>query len=298
MPPQLVITGASGALGRNLLANPPSGFDIRLVSANDHLLQREGYPTLSVSALPKEQWGPSTSILHFAAAKPKSAPAKLERVHVKFTFKLAELARSKKVKDFIFTSCLSGPAAHLAAKERAEKALGKVFKASSTRLVILRLPPLYGPYFKGEVQILTRLALAGVRLPLAGLGARSPRLSANNLIQAITQILQQEGPSGSFCFSDQENLTLGEVHEIIYQALRPQKKGCYAFPPLAWMERLSQSWEKRHSPIPWAEGLHRLFRESALRGTQLTQAYELKHQQSALKGLQELARWHQTLDDS
>ena len=105
MTPQLIVTGASGALGRNLLQNPPSGFALKLVSANDHRLQEGDFSTIPAAALPKEEWNHSTSILHLAAAKPKSSPIKLERVNVQFTLKLAQLAKTKGVKDFIFTSC-------------------------------------------------------------------------------------------------------------------------------------------------------------------------------------------------
>ena len=293
----IILTGASGALGRNFTQAPPAGFHLKLVSANDHMIQGGDYPSIPAAALPKEKWDQNTSIIHFAAANPKSSLARLERVNVQFTEKIAELAKSQGVKNFIFTSCLFGNPDHLSSKTRAEQALTELFADSDTRLVILKLPPLYGPFFKGEVQVLARLALAGVRLPLDGLGARSPRLSAANLIQGINQILTQEGPSGTFSLCDPENLTLGEVHEVLYQVLHPQKKGCYSFPPLAWAEKASQVWERKYAPLSWAEGLHRIFRSEEISIPSVSESYPLSGLQSALRSLQSLAAWHQSLEE-
>lgn len=291
----LVITGATGALGRNFLADPPGNVSLRLVAANNRSIVAGTHEVISAAQLPKQDWDSNTTILHLAAAKWSAPQPIVERVNVEFTRRLAMIAHASAVKKFIFISCAYGPKAYVDSKRRAEGVLEEIFKDSPTHLVILRVAPIYGPFFQGSMQSLTRLALAGVKLPLADLGARAHRLYVGNLILAIKKVLTSDAPSGSFDLADQEALTLGECHEILYQAVK-QEQGCFRFPPLGWLESLSQAWEAKYRPLPGAGRLHRLFREESVDSTAFAEAFKYQQAHSALAGIQALAAWNLAME--
>ena len=291
----LVITGATGAAGRNFLAEPPGNFQLRLVAANNRSIGAGGHEVISVAQLPKQKWDAQTSILHLAAAKRGAPQVIVDRVNVEFTKRLALIASQAAVKNFIFTSCAYGPRAYVESKRRAEETLQEIFKDSPTRLVILRLAPLYGPFAQGSLQSLARLAMAGVKLPLADLGARAHRLYVGNLGLAIKKILTSEAPGGLYELADQDAMSLGECHQILFQAIH-QSPGCFRFPPLGWLERLSQSWEARYRPLPGAEGLHQLFREERINSQAFARDFAYQEGHSALAGIQALAAWNMDLE--
>lgn len=194
---RLAITGATGFVGRGIL----DGVDPHVQC---HGISRSPRPSWVPEAV---RWSTITSyddgdalaraldgvnyVIHLA-----DNPARLEhhdRAKAAENIKaLAYAARSSKVKGIILASSVyaregGGDAltSYGATKRLAEEALLAI---DDLPVIILRLPPIYGPGAKGGVSALTRLVGKGLPLPLGA--ARAPRayMSRRNLVSLISAI--------------------------------------------------------------------------------------------------------------
>lgn len=96
-------------------------------------------------------------------------------------------------------------------KLEAEKALKKVFKNTSIKLIIIRPTMVYGESHKNLIFKLYHLLKLPLPLPLGGLEAKRSLLSINNLTSFISHILLTPKIQGDFLLCDQDPVTISEV---------------------------------------------------------------------------------------
>jgi nucleoside-diphosphate-sugar epimerase len=219
---QILITGASGFVGRALL--PELAPRHRLVLAQrrpggqsaiadvEHRLVGDIGPETDWSAALRE----IDAVVHLAAhvhvEDSRTDPALAMRVNCAGTLRLAEAARRAGVNRFVFLSSVkvNGEAsddapfreddaprpegAYARSKWAAEQALaalaaegGAATAASET--VILRPPLVYGPGAKANLRALVRLCLLGLPLPFGAIENRRSLIYSGNLADAISRVL-------------------------------------------------------------------------------------------------------------
>ncbi len=222
MKPCLIITGGTGFVGKNLLPLIPSEYELKLVVASTRKFESNKFTTITPSELSSEIWGKNTQVLHMAVAR-GSKPASFKRkLEIDFTLKLAQKSISEGIESFIFLSCFAN-------KNHAEVESGliELFEDCDTRLVILKLPVLYGPFCRGPMRFLFQMAKKGRGLPLKGVDLPHYRLFVGNLIQAIFIVFKKSELNGVYKVTDFEPLSLKEFYQKALEEFSPEEKALW-----------------------------------------------------------------------
>ncbi|MDX2470380.1 MAG: hypothetical protein QNL04_07370 [SAR324 cluster bacterium] len=219
MKPCLVITGGTGFVGRNLLPLIPSEYEIKLIVAGGRKFESNKFTTITPSELSKEVWAENTQVLHMAVARGTKSASFKRKLEIDFTLKLAQKAISQGVASFVFLSCFAN-------KNHTEVELGLVelFKGADTRLIILKLPILYGPYCRGPMRFLFQTAKKGRGLPLQGVDLPHYRLFVGNLIQSILIAFKKADLSGVYKVTDSIPVSLKDFYQQAMEELSPEEK--------------------------------------------------------------------------
>lgn len=238
----IVVTGASGFIGRSLVADLRSrGIAVRPVF-------RPGSPGGEGAAVARldhaEDW-PSVldgaeAVVHLAAHNPSWRDRRaladaqaFRKVNVEGTASLAEATRRAGVARFVFVSSArvyggGGPFDETAecaptdpyglSKLEAERALKQALGDGATGWTILRPPVVYGPGRGGAIGLLDRMVRGGLPVPLAGRNARRSLVYLGNLISAIRSCLADERAShATFNVSDGPAPTYEELARLMAQ---------------------------------------------------------------------------------
>jgi nucleoside-diphosphate-sugar epimerase len=249
---RVLITGASGFVGRGLTAGlaahavpltlamrgpaPPTAAGLRYVQVGEI-----GSATPWAEAL--ENVGAVVHLaghVHIAPEKAEREAALFDEVNRAGSLRLFEAAAGRGAKLFIFMSSINvlgtvtqpgnpfsdatppDPTTPYArSKYAAEQALVEAAERSDTRLVILRPPLICGQGVKGNLARLARLAALPVPLPLGRLENRRTLLSLDNLVSAVTAILDRGGaaPSGTYALGDSEPVSTSDIVRALRAAL-------------------------------------------------------------------------------
>ena len=88
--------------------------------------------------------------------------------------------------------------------------------------IILRPPAVYGPGAKGNWKLLHRLARSALPLPLASVSNKRTFISVDNLIDAISKVIDPAAPaiSGTHVVSDSDALSLPDVMRFLRQGMQ------------------------------------------------------------------------------
>lgn len=228
---RILVTGASGFIGRHLVAHLiEHGDDAVAVSRG-----RDGVPG-DLREIDAWAGWPSRldAVIHLAALNPArgepaaSDDAALMAANVSATKALAEAAAKRGVPRVVYASTNlvhpltsepfdeSAPEepqnAYAASKLAGETALWQGLEGSQTDGVVLRLPPVYGPGGRGGVAALLRVSSLPIPLPLAAPSASRSLLSIANAVDALTlAATAPEAAGGTFLVCDGEPWSLGEM---------------------------------------------------------------------------------------
>ena len=250
VPPRLLITGASGFVGRALtLQAAARGLPLRIALRRPEVDLPAGFETARISGLDADtEWGAALEgvavVAHCAARahvlrEVSSDPlAEFRRVNVEGTLNLARQAVRAGVRRFIFISSIgvNGSETHLEpftpedvaapsspyalSKYEAESALRLLSKETGLELVVIRPPLIYGPGAKGNFQSMIRWIERGIPLPLGAIHNKRSLVALDNIVDLILVCLQHPAASNQiFLVSDGEDLSTTELLRRLGQAL-------------------------------------------------------------------------------
>lgn len=249
MSQRILVTGASGFIGRALVA--------RLLSDGHRVRAavRTPDPELAVEQVRTGDLGPDTdwadavagcdTIVHAAARvhvlrERAAAPlAEFRRANVQGTLQLARHAAAAGVRRFVFLSSIkvngeetqpgrpfrSGDApapvdAYGLSKLEAEDGLHRIAAETGMQFTIVRPPLVYGPGVKANFLALMRALHRGVPLPLGAIDNRRTLVALDNLVDLIALCVVHPAAADSvFLAGDAEDLSTTELARRLAAAL-------------------------------------------------------------------------------
>ncbi len=234
--PRPVVTGASGFVGRHLVARLGSPVALSLGRGD----WRE-----ALDATPLE----GATVIHLAARvhDPRARDVDFEVDNVEKTAALAQAAAAAGAVRFVFASTVkvfgeeSGAAAfterddarpldaYARSKWRAEEALDQVSARTGLPVVVLRIPLTYGPGVGGNFRALARLADSGWWLPLGAIANRRSLIHVDDLAHAfVVAATHENAPGRTYIVAHPEPVSTTRLVEAMRAALaRPRRLfGC------------------------------------------------------------------------
>ncbi len=248
---KILVTGATGFIGRALIENLKGDSSYQLVTAvrsmeND--MEKISRCVFIGDIDGKTRWekalGGIDVVIH-AAAKTNSTAGKkvdsineLRAVNTEGTINLAKQAARFAVKRFIFISTIkvggetttkgkaftaddepSPKTPYAISKMEAERELLKIAKETGMEVVIIRPPLVYGKGAKGNIETIIKLVDSGTPLPFASLKNKRSMVGIDNLIDFIkTCITHKAAGNQKFLVSDGDDLSTAELIKMIAQA--------------------------------------------------------------------------------
>ena len=242
--PKILITGASGFIGRRLTERlyKEGTFSIRACSRKKYLGWSGGVEAVTVPAITVgTEWETSLegceAVVHLAAKmhemRNQDADTLLEfrRINVEGTLNLAKQAADCGVRRFVFLSSVKvhgestmpdqpftmlGPPnpedAYALSKWEAEQALRALETESGMEVTILRPSLVYGPEVSGNFGSLLRWLKFGIPLPFGSINNRRSLVALDNLVDLIiTCVDHPHGANQTFMVSDGEDLSTTQL---------------------------------------------------------------------------------------
>ena len=252
----ILITGASGFVGRALCSSLVNHFPLRIsVRYKSKTELFENVDTLEASLSPDQDWSHALTgvsvVVHCAARvhvmNDKAANPLLEfrRVNVDGALNLARQAAKAGVRRFVFISSIkvNGECTDLGhpfmadqipvpsdpygvSKYEAEIGLRVLSEETGMEVVIIRLPLVYGPGVKANFLSMMNWLRRGLPLPLGGvIKNRRSFVFIDNLVSMIIACISHPAAANqTFLVSDDEDLSTTELLERMALALgRPSK---------------------------------------------------------------------------
>ena len=242
----LMITGASGFIGSNFMDKYKNEYNIIPVD-----LLKENPEDLSFDGV--------DCILHLAALVHQMRGASREKyfqVNTELTRRIAEKAKVKGVKHFVFYStvkvygydgdlknhnyilnefseCNPKNDPYSESKWEAEKILKKL-ESDNFRVAIIRPPMVYGKGVKGNMESLIKLIKKSPILPFKYDKNKRSLVNINNLLHLTYLVINQQA-QGLFLPLDEKNLSLKEIFEGIEEAIGIRRVNIRLIKPLFWI---------------------------------------------------------------
>jgi nucleoside-diphosphate-sugar epimerase len=244
MPLKLLITGASGFIGKHLLSDHlKHDFDIRAAVRSPADLPCFTFVVGKIDGT--THWSDAVSgfdaVIHLAAYAHVTNPAKIDKAllqetNVQGTARLAQEAAKAGVKHFIFISSIGAMAdssntilfadapckpttLYGQSKLMAEKELKSIAGKHGMDWTIIRPPLVYGPGNPGNMQRLLKLIRSGIPLPLASVRNRRSFVYVENLVDVIVACLGNPKAFGkTYLPSDGEDVSTPELIRKIAKA--------------------------------------------------------------------------------
>lgn len=251
---RILVTGASGFIGRRLVAALADAGKGVLAASREpsRVPARKGVDRVAVSDFERAvDWRPVLSdvaaVVHLAGIAHVGSGIgadAYDRVNRQATAELAAACAAAGVRRFIFLSSVRaqcGPSAPHVLTERdaprptepygrSKLAAEETLRASGLAWTILRPALVYGPGVKGNLATLLRIARLPLPLPLAAFSARRSLLGIDNLTAAILHVLDAPRTVGcTYLAADPEPLSLPEIVTALRSGMG-RRPGLYALP--------------------------------------------------------------------
>jgi nucleoside-diphosphate-sugar epimerase len=246
-PSRVLITGASGFVGRTLLA-AAAPFQLRAAIRSNPVPEFGGEQVIVGEINGQTDWSRALAgidcIVHLAARVLVMKPtvkdrSEFEHTNVLGTEQLARAAAQVGVKRFVFLSSIkvngesSGDRPFRAddipqpqdeygrSKLEAERRLSAIEAASGMCVSIVRSPLVYGPGVRGNFHRLLSLVRSGLPIPLAAIANVRSMVSVWNLRDLVFALLRHErSMSGVFLAADLEAVSTAELIRRLAQFMR------------------------------------------------------------------------------
>jgi nucleoside-diphosphate-sugar epimerase len=245
---RILVTGATGFVGRHLLSLAPA-VRLRAAVRTGVLPRLDGVESVIVGNIDAgTDWSLALtgieSVVHLAARVHVMHPGlrdrqEFEAVNIGGTTRLASAAAQAGVKRFVFLSTVkvngetSGARAFRAddppnpaddyarSKLDAERELMRIAVASGMQTVFIRSPLVYGPGVRANFLKLLSWAYRGIPLPLASIDNSRSLVSVWNLCDLIHAVLRHSEPiNGAVMVSDGHDVSTGDLIRLLARALR------------------------------------------------------------------------------
>ena len=249
-PQRLIVTGASGFVGRALCASAvargsavcgitrstcdlPSGSENFVVGNMDDRTDWRGALEGSKVVIHL------AARVHVMADTAENPLDEFRRINVLGTLNLARQAAAAEVRRFVFISSIkvNGEATRLGlpffaddipapldpygiSKMEAEQGLRKIAAETGMEVVIIRPPLVYGPGVKANFQVMMRWLARGVPLPLGAIHNRRSMVALDNLVALILTCIDHPAAANqTFLVSDGEDLSTTQLLQRLGRAL-------------------------------------------------------------------------------
>jgi nucleoside-diphosphate-sugar epimerase len=279
---ELAVTGASGFVGRCLVER------LRAQGESPLAISRQPLEMAGVRQVLVSDYARTTelagdlhgveSLIHLAArahqphSDPALAAALFREANVDTALDVARACRAAGVRRFVFVSSIGvhgsqstkpfletdAPAPtepYAVSKWEAERALTELLAGSTTELVIVRPPLVYGPGAPGNFGKLVRLVASSRWIPLGALDAPRSFIHVVNLADALITAARHPGLGGStFLVADGRDVTVGEVVRTLAGSFRTHRAQVLDVPvPLlktaAWLLGRQADFDKLAAPL-------------------------------------------------
>jgi UDP-glucose 4-epimerase len=243
--PRILVTGASGFIGRHLVRSlSENGYLVRAAARQPVVFDDPNVEGIALGDMSRSFAAEYVvrgvdAVIHAAGmahASPAIPDAAYMAINVDATRQLAKAARAARVKHFILMSSIRAqvgaahdgivteetPAnptdAYGRSKIAAEAVTADLLAGSQTRWTVLRPVLVYGPGVKGNMAALMRLAASPYPLPLGAMKARRSLLSIDNLLAAIKHVLAAEAArDAAFIVADSTPVTIADIIRALRQ---------------------------------------------------------------------------------
>ena len=242
--PTLLVTGASGVVGRRLLERvSAAGRSVRVSGRMaPTFLERPGVTAIATGPVDgRTDWAAALEgcdvVVHLAAQVP--APGlraeAFETVNDQGTARLVAQARAAGVRRFIHLSSVFAvrehahdapvdettaprPVTPYGRSKLAAEAHLRDFEGEGRKAVVLRPPAVYGPTARGNWRLLLRLAATGLPLPFGGVDNRRSLIAVDNLASAIAHLVTFPEASfvpGTYMVADADTVSLPQILALL-----------------------------------------------------------------------------------
>lgn len=290
---RLVITGASGFVGKNLVNYLDNKFQITQPGRNElsNPFPADGY------------------IIHLAGKahdlKSTSAPEEYYRVNFEMTRHLYDAFLKSDAKKFIFISSVKSVSDHVElildenvtpapqthygkSKLLAEEYIQNQPLPGGKAFYILRPCMVHGSGNKGNLNLLYNFVSKGIPYPLASFSNQRSFLSVENLCFIIREILERDDiPTGIYNVADDEPLTTNEVVTLLAEAQNRSPRLLNI--PQSIILMLAKIGDKIHLPLT-TERLYKLTGNFVVSNEKIKSVLKKELPLSAREGILKTAR--------
>jgi nucleoside-diphosphate-sugar epimerase len=248
----IVITGASGFVGKNLLSKlATSDFTASPLKRRDAATEFRPFTNINPYGAPVElieKLTGSHSIVHLGArahimnASVSDVLAEFRKANTETSLHLAKLAANAGVKRFVFVSSIgvNGSASatpfneasppnptepYAISKLEAEQGLREIAARTSMEVVIVRPPLVYGPNCPGNFLRLLDLVNKGFPLPFGSVNNLRSLIGVNNLADFLVRCVEHPAAANkTFLIADKPDISTPDMMRVLAQGMgRPSR---------------------------------------------------------------------------